>query len=347
MQTTFRYLFCLLCLPLMWACSGQKEQTLDTQVPAPEVSDIPVSVKVRHIDQELFALKSKAEIEAYLIKNPELEKKVFLQAAHFPERRMLVDMLWDFVHYAPNDTLYRDCRKVWGDFSEQKKEIEQAFRYMKYYYPDFKEPEVYTMVSGFGHFGFGGDMLDFDNFIVVGLDYFAGEACTYRPPEMPNYLLRRYRPQYMVPFMMRVLTDRYNKVNVKEPDMLNEMIAFGKAYYATKRVLPHVSDTLLIGYTGQELANVQHNEANIWAHFVKNELFYEKNRLRKGKYCGERPHVNEIDADCPGRIGQWLGWKLVHTYMERHPETTLPQLMAEQDARKLFEGSRYRPAEAK
>jgi uncharacterized protein YjaZ len=49
----------------------------------------------------------------------------------------------------------------------------------------------------------------------------------------------------------------------------------------------------------------------------------------------------EIDNDTPGRVGAWLGWQIVRSYMENN-KTSL-QDMLKMDAKTIFENSKYKP----
>jgi uncharacterized protein YjaZ len=49
----------------------------------------------------------------------------------------------------------------------------------------------------------------------------------------------------------------------------------------------------------------------------------------------------EIDNDSPGRVGQWIGWQIVRSFMENNEISV--QEMLKLDARELFERSRYKP----
>ena len=44
----------------------------------------------------------------------------------------------------------------------------------------------------------------------------------------------------------------------------------------------------------------------------------------------------------PGRLGVWLGWRIVESYMEHNEEVTLQELIAEGDAQKILENSYYK-----
>ena len=69
---------------------------------------------------------------------------------------------------------------------------------------------------------------------------------------------------------------------------------------------------------------------------------YETNDRVKEKYLGDRPKVIEIGEDCPGRIGQWLGWRIVSRYRTENPSISLIDLMENANARDIFEKSKYK-----
>ena len=49
----------------------------------------------------------------------------------------------------------------------------------------------------------------------------------------------------------------------------------------------------------------------------------------------------EIDNESPGRIGVWIGWQIVRSFMNNN-EVSLQQLMT-LDAKEIFERSKYKP----
>jgi hypothetical protein len=91
------------------------------------------------------------------------------------------------------------------------------------------------------------------------------------------------------------------------------------------------------------MADINFNEGKIWAHFIQKSLLFETSHFKVNKYTGERPNVPEISARCPGRIATWIGWQIVKKYMAENPQVTLPQLMAQNDAQKIFTLSKYKP----
>jgi len=303
----------------------------------PDVDDIEVPVQITRWDQELFQLDSKQAVADFLEKHPLYANEV-LGADQYPHDSMAVNYLFNFLQNPGSKVLENEIDQVYDDMSGMQQSFEKAFKYLKYYFPEGKIPKLYTTVSGFA----GTDLFVSDSVIIVGLEYYLGPGATYRPLEFPNYILNRYQQEYIVPSAVLLLSGAYNATNYQDNSMLAEMIYYGKAHYFAKSLLPTVADSLLIGYTGEDLVNVKNNQDVIWAHFVDEKLLYEGSHFIKKKYMEERPKTLEIGNACPGRIGVWLGWEIVDRFMELE-KLTLSDLMALSDAEQVFTRSRYKP----
>lgn len=326
----YRILVLLISL-IIFGCQQNKEKR-------PDVSHIAIDMSVKRLEHDLFGAYSKEELHDFLKTNTVL-KKEFFHADQYPHDSILVNTLFDLIKDPHIDTLYQEVQAAFSDISDVEAQFEAAFRHIKYYYPDFHVPEIQTIVTGFGR-----DMYISDSVIIVGLDYYIGEGATYRPIDLPEYILRRYEREYIVPSCVLLLSGKYNNINVEDHTMLADMIFYGKAYYFASHVLPGVPDSVLIGYERESLNDVRENQQIVWAHFVQNELLYETSHFVKMKYLDERPKTLEIGNKAPGRIGVWLGWEIVKQYMREHPEERLPGLMETADAQQIFMKSKYKPA---
>jgi hypothetical protein len=177
----------------------------------------------------------------------------------------------------------------------------------------------------------------------VSLDYFIGPGAKYRP-NMYEYLLRQYTKDNIVPSVMLLYgMNRFNYSNPEDQTTLADMVAFGKSYYFAKHMLPCVPDSIFIWYTDEEIKGAKSNHDLIWYRLIEDQVLYSTSHMTKQKFLGERPVTIEVGEKCPGRIGQWVGWEIVKSYMKTHPETTLPELMQMLDADKLFKESKYKP----
>lgn len=322
----FSFVF-LFSLVIFSSCSTQKENL-------PDISNINIDVELERVDKKIFDGQSKDSILNYLKENPDLLLKGF--------RVNDVRVLEELVKRANDpyiDTLQQQVDEVY-DEDKLKQELKNLFAYTKYYYPDFYVPKVYTIVAGFEM-----DVVPSDSLFLIGLDYFLGNQSYYRPPieVVPNYIWERYHPEAIQTHVAREISGRYNLSNPSDNSVINEMIWWGKTYYFIEKVVPQAADSLVIGYSAQEIEDCKTYQIDVWGHFVKQELFYATSQIEKRKYLEPRPHTFEIGQECPGRIGQWLGWQIVRAYMEKNPKVTLQELMKMKNHRQIFEQSKYRP----
>jgi uncharacterized protein YjaZ len=108
-------------------------------------------------------------------------------------------------------------------------------------------------------------------------------------------------------------------------------------------MLPCTPDSVIMSYSAEEMAGVRDNAGTVWKHFLENEILFETNHMVKKKYLDDRPKTYEIGDAAPGRIGTWVGWEIVRSYMKNNPDVTLVQLMEESDAQKILNASKYAP----
>ena len=316
------------------ACSAEPEDACSADDPA--IARLPVEVRIKRLEKSFFQIRKPAEALAFANAEP-LFARQFLLRRQYPSDSLLADQL---TRLATNEGLRKfatETEATFGDFGPETAQLRGAFQHVRFYFPDFRVPPVYTFISGLSQ-----DVLVNDSVMVLGLDFFAGSRASYRP-NVPGYMLRRYERPYLVPQAVLQISNKYLKQNFADRTLLNQMVQLGKAYYFLQRVMPCTPDSLLIGYSGRELRGVRYNEQKVWTHFLTKKLLYSSQAFLTQRYVGERPNVPEIGKDAPGRIGAWVGWQIVRAYMAENPAVTLPQLLAETDAQRILTGSKYKP----
>ncbi|MCB0494619.1 MAG: gliding motility lipoprotein GldB [Cyclobacteriaceae bacterium] len=316
-----------------WACSTNSDCV---DAPSLEEKD-KVTVHIDRLEREVFKMKSPEELEFFIQSHPVMADE-FLGRNQYPSDSILAHELFKNIKNPYVDTLFANTEAYFGDMADIKAEFEEAFSYLKHYYPSFQVPKIKTMVTGFG----SSEMYVGKDEIIIGLDYYLGKTGKYRPPGIPKYILTRYDKPYIVPAVVLLYANRYLKENTNDHTMLADMIYYGKKYYFAKQMLPCTSDSLIVWYSGQQLKDVEENKDVIWYHFLNNQLLYETNHFVKKKYMDERPKVLEIGEKCPGRIGSWIGWDIVRAYMKNNPDVSLQELMANPDAKDILNKSKYK-----
>ncbi|MBC7388082.1 MAG: gliding motility protein [Opitutaceae bacterium] len=310
-----------------------------------DVSKTKQDIKITRLEDQIIGFKTQADVEGFFKSYPSIAGN-FLMVDKYP-KGVVSKNLFLLSQDTAIKAMYSQVKEKYGDIKDLEQQFSEAFAHVLYYYPDFKIPKIYTIISGLGIETFVSDSI-----IVLSLDYFIGPKAKYKPRDpngqiFPDYILRRYQKPYIVPACMLYISNKYNKVDMLDNTLLAEMVYYGKAYKFVKTMMPCIDDTLIIGYTGEQMKNTRSHETVIWGHLIERKAIYETSHFIKTKYTGERPYTAEIGPKCPGKIGTWLGWRIVDKYMLSHPDSSFQNIMKATNSKKLFIESKYKPEDVK
>ena len=329
------YLLLLFTILTFAACGPKKQK--EAELPK-------IQLDFMRFDRLLAEAKSTKEIDSLLIKNPEITVGYFHCV---PEKiPFLAKDIFELFQNPELKSFYEQSQKpeFYGG-NQLEIDLQAAFQEIHNQFPQTKVPKIRTVFSGFG--GIGSEfavqhLYVTDSLIVVGLDFFMGKKGKYSPPNVYEYQLRRLEPKALVGQIVLQYSAFFNQQDSEDHTLLSDMIWYGKGFVFTKKILPSLPDSLLFGYTGKELAETEAFQSEVWEHFIDNSLLFKKEEYIKAKYIGERPKTPEIGPACPGSIGRWLGWRMVDLYSKQDSQISLPKLMANKEANKIFLASGYR-----
>jgi len=317
----------MIVLVLLSACS--RETCRDA------IDPIEIELDVERLEEKLFQSETAKDVQSFLSANREFSN-YFLDADQYPSDSILAGRIFNLISNPSIDTLYQESIRAFNGFDTVVGELEMSLGRLKYYYPQAPTPKIQTVVTGLYK-----DLFISNDRIIIGMDFFVGAGASYKPLDIPNYILRRYNTEHLPSIIMQLISSQYARPG-KGESMLTEMVDFGKAYYLLSKILPCTSERILIGYTEEEWNDTFEYESIIWANFIQNKLLYETNHTIKQKFLAERPNVYEIGDKCPGRIAAWLGWQIVNAYAQK-TGISVQELMVETDHNKIFTQSGYKP----
>ena len=314
-----------------------------------DVSNIPLKVTVLRFDHDLDEMRTKP-----MAKQAKVLKKKYgvfyqdfiehiLQAGSINDTAYFVTLRKVFANRGYLDVKH-EVDSVYPNIKKQDAELTDAFRRIDYYFPRQHVPKIYAYFSGFiTQTSIG------DNYYAVGLDLFLGANSKFYPAliqSYPHYVSRRFTPDNLTARVVEGFA-REDMFPEKDKDhtMLAKMVYNGKVMYFMDLVLPDVADSIKIGYTSRQLRWCENYKPQIWAFILEESLLYETDFLKTQKYLNEAPFtpgLGEHNESAP-KLGVWTGWQIVRQYMDKHPDVTLAQLMADDDAQKILNGSKYRP----
>jgi gliding motility-associated lipoprotein GldB len=318
-----------------------------------DVSNIDVKVTIERFDHDLNAMETKpiAQQAAYM------QKKYGAFYDDFMQRIIQVGSTRDTGYFktlrevfaaGPYNDVKRSVDSVFPNLDKQNAQLTDAFKHIKYYYPKKVLPRVFAFFSGFSQqqaIGNGYYAIGLDLFLGANSKFYTARAIT----EMfPHYISRRFTPDYIVPHIVEGMAreDMFPESD-QDKTMLSKMVYNGKILYYMDKIMPDLPDTIKIGYTGKQLKWCQDFKAAIWGYFLEQNLIYETDYEKMQKYFGEAPFTPGLGEknDAAPKLAVWTGWQIVRQYMDKHPEVTLQQLMADNDAQKILNESKYRPKE--
>jgi len=322
-------LFFVLLAAFAISCNNNETREADT-------SSIQMELVSENLDAALFSCKSVEDVQSFLQKYNYLQKAYFTD---FPgDSAQLASHLFNILQNPDLQRFRKDLDTLIGDRKATVlTPLLKAYKQIKYHYPAFNAPKVQFIITGFE----GNDLYVSDSLVIIGLDYFGGPQARYRP-DVYDYQLRRYRKEYIVPSIVFFTSNRYNRMNAQDQTLLADMIGYGKAYEFVKQVMPDAADSLVLGYSEENLRRTYNSQQEIWSYFVASKLLYEKNDLKKRKFIEERPFTSEIGQKVPGAIARWVGWRIVNRFVEKKPEMTLPELMQIDNAGRILQESGYK-----
>jgi len=99
-----------------------------------------------------------------------------------------------------------------------------------------------------------------------------------------------------------------------------------------------------MGYAQEKLDWAVENEGQIWAFFIEEQLLFSTETNLNKRFLENAPFskfYKEQDGLSPGKIGVWIGWKIVQSYL-KHNKVSLQEFL-KLDETIIFNNSKYKP----
>ncbi len=333
-----------LCLALVSAgCDGRQHKV---KVATPKMTR-EQSVRAKNVevscvryDQMLFALDTgriAAGVKALYGKVPEV-----LVAKNCWEDSAMMRSLKSYLSDPVVRELYRETQRRFPDLDNTRAKLKGAFKTYLTHFPEDSVPDIVFMVSG----------LDFSmpsvwglgNNLFVSLDMYLGPDCPYYASAgMPKFISARCDRKF-IPTDCFSKGMAYRHLPDKTPvTALDYMLAEGKRLLLTQTVFPSTPARDIIGYSADKYDWAVQNEGAVWQYLMEKNMIYSKDEDIVRQLVGETPFTRAFGNNSPGRLGAYLGWRILQCYMKQHPETPLRELMRRTDSQNILNESLYKP----
>lgn len=316
----------------MWGCRSG-----DTRHPA-DLSHVEVDpVTIKQYGKAIFTLDTADLATQLKILKPEFP--LFLDGDL--DDPGTIQKMADFITDPKLIKAFNDCRAVYPDLVWLEKELTEVFRHYRYYFPGQPVPEVYTYVSGFD---FEFKVQFYNTNLLIALDMYLGsDYPAYQQLGVPQYVIRRFDRSYITrdcAYEIARSALMYRKLG---NHLIDFMINEGKLLWFVSQLNPEIPETILFDYTPEQMDWVRQNEGLVWAFMIENEALYSSNPDYMQKLIMEGPFTSYFGNEAPPRLGAYIGYQIVDSYMQAQKEETLSDLMQEYDPRTILKFSKYKP----
>lgn len=234
---------------------------------------------------------------------------------------------------------YNEAQKLYTNVDDIAAELAEMRKRFHFHFPQRALPkQLVTTLTGWNY-----AVAYMDSTLTLSLDMYLGaDSKYYQMLRYPQYQARKMNREHIMSDLARawVLTE-FDK-GKPENTLLNHMIFYGKIFYAVEALLPDSPDSVIIGYSAEQMKTCMKYEKQYWGYCAEKNRLYENSLQTIRELTSEGPFTAAISKECPPRIAMWLGWRIVSSYMKK-TESSLSDLMKETDAQKILSKSKYRP----
>jgi len=226
-----------------------------------------------------------------------------------------------------------------GDFDTQMREVTNMFKHLKYHIPQAMLPsKLLTYNSTFPN-----GIISTPNYIGVGLEMYLGpEDDIVKQVPFPEYFKAKMNPDFMLCDMAQSWLESNVLEGAKEESFIANLIYYGKLLYTVKAMLPELENSNILRYSEDNWTWAKENEYAVWQYIVHQNLVYDTKMKTMLRYFKPAPSTIGFDGS-PDRLGQYLGLRIVSSYMQKNPNVSIKELIAEKNQSKILKA--YKPKE--
>ena len=325
------------CLIILFgSCSHSNRFKIDT-------SKNRVEVKIHRFDKDLLSLDTtnmKAGLDTLYSKYhdflPVFTANILDTAA--TDTAAVQNLFHQFLTNTTFKSVNKKTLETFQDVSDIEKQVSDAYTYIHYYFPDVKLPDIYFFVSGFNR-----SIMMNNTFIGIGTDFYLGSNYPAYKDFTYQYMTVNMRRECLATDLVSATLFRIFVMNSSEYRLMDNMLFRGKVMYLLSVFMPNETPENIMGYTPEQWKWAKANEKQVWGYVIDQKHLFSTDVLLIRKYMNDAPFTAPISQESPGRLGTWLGWQIVQSYMNKNPKVTLEDLMKENNYQKMLEDSGYKP----
>lgn len=223
--------------------------------------------------------------------------------------------------------LHRELeRKIYSKIDYIHDELIISFKYLRYFFPDIPIPFTIVYFNSLFHTNVYCGKKE----LGVGIECYLGpnSPCVKKLPNQEYY--QWLKNSMKLDYLKRDVLSAWiisNYIPENTNSVVEQMIRWGKIIYLMERCIPDYEKNCLLRYPPEKFDWAEKNESSVWKYLVNEQLLFSKNERDISFLINEGPFTIGLPEKSPDRLGQYIGWKMVHDYMDEHENISLRDLV--------------------
>ena len=166
-----------------------------------------------------------------------------------------------------------------------------------------------------------------DSVMLIALNHYLG-------PDYPGYAgmpeyIRRQKSPEMLPYdIAEAMVATAYPYDGNNATVLNRLLYEGALAEAKMRLVKDASPAVALGYDDDTFKQIEQNEHDLWQKILEKKLLFDHDPTTAARLVAPSPVTGILGTRVPGRVGRYVGWRIIRTYLERNPDTTLSDILS-------------------
>lgn len=190
--------------------------------------------------------------------------------------------------------------------------------------PELKWPKLYGIISTYDQ----AIILSGDTLALIGTNHYLGpddEAYTGFDTYKRRSKCLAALPSQLTEAML--LTQVPYSMAEADATVLSRMIYTGAITWIVGRLTDTDDFGKILGWDAAQSEWAEANEANAWNALINRKMLYSTDAVLGERLTQNAPATTVLHTEAPGRMGTWLGMRIVDAYMQSHPDMKAWQLL--------------------
>ena len=258
------------------------------------------------------------------------------------EEQMLLGA-YDENFASQNNIILTAIENEFADFNDIITNIEKVVSNIHTLFPDLVVPTAVVTINAENSAGmmFKGDTIVLPLEKYLGDKFYNNNPQMYPPTTVPRYLTKTWDKKFIVRDILEnwcnVQFDRFQKTT-----FLDNLIYKGKIMYIVRKCMPDSPLEDILKFSKEEIRWCEMHEQNIWNEILKMDIMYSSDESNYISFFNDSPFTRGMPPESPGRLGYFVGYKIISQYMENE-DVRMLDLMQNTNSQEILLKSKYNP----